>query len=345
MLMPTRVPSSSAIRNKISIRSSKSSSIVKLATRRLIDASATLPAADRALLSLWTQRGLDNAAMAQMTGLDLATIVKRRARIVTELSEELGLPPEDVSNALTAIADSAARALAGDELPHRDGPPAGIDPADPVLAAVAAPAVRSSASSSEVGSQAQVDPGRRTSDPRLEPEVEETGPRSRPRPVLWLATALLGIAVIAIVVITAASRGGISRPARSAGLPSAAPTAGNMASGPAARTFAPLPGGIAGAKGSAILAAGSAGTKRLLVHVTGLPAPAGSDHYEVWLYNSIIDSVPLGRLRANGKSSFTLPTMVTRYASIDISRQPRGMTEPSGASVLRAANPLAASPH
>jgi len=40
-----------------------------------------------------------------------------------------------------------------------------------------------------------------------------------------------------------------------------------------------------------------------------------------------------------------LPAVVARFASIDISRQPPGSTEPSGASVLRAVNSLAGAPH
>ena len=74
-------------------------------------------------------------------------------------------------------------------------------------------------------------------------------------------------------------------------------------------------------------------------------AGCGPDHYEVWLYTSIIGSVTLGRLGPGGDGSFTLPAMVTRYAWIDISRQPPGRIEPSGDSVLRTANPLAAAPH
>ena len=109
-------------------------------------------------------------------------------------------------------------------------------------------------------------------------------------------------------------------------------------------SFAPLPGGIPGATGTVTLLHGPAGTQRVLVHVSGLP-PIGSDHYEVWLYNSIIDSVPLGRLGPNGSGSFTLPAVVTRYASIDISRQPAGSILPSGASLLRTTNPLAAAAH
>ena len=92
---------------------------MNLATRRLIDASATLPAADRALLSLWTQRGLNDAAMARMTGMTPAAIVERRERIVGALSAELGLPPEDISGALAGIASSAS-AVAPAAAPSRE---------------------------------------------------------------------------------------------------------------------------------------------------------------------------------------------------------------------------------
>ncbi|MEO8968903.1 MAG: hypothetical protein ABI427_15310 [Solirubrobacteraceae bacterium] len=149
-------------------------------------------------------------------------------------------------------------------------------------------------------------------------------------------------------MITAASGDGSGHPTQSAASAASAstPASATTPTAPAVShgTLGPLAGGIPGASGSVVLAAGPAGTQLLRVRVTGLPA-AGSDHYEVWLYNSIIDSVPLGRLGPGGTGSFTLPAVVTRFASIDISRQPRGTTEPSGASVLRAANPLAGAPH
>jgi len=318
---------------------------VTLATRRLIDASATLPAADRALLSLWTQRGLDDAAMAQMTGVDPATITRRRARIVADLSTELGLPSEDVAAALTAIAASTA-----------PGDRAEIDPADPVLQAASVSPATSSASPT-AAAQPKVEPAGPEAGSRPEPECL---PPERERPVadkparrrtaLWLATALVGLAVGAIIFVTATSEGGSGRPTHSehgaASATTAAPASRAASAGaPAPRTSGtrrlhPLPGGIARASGSVGLAAGPAGTHLLRVRIARLP-PAGSDHYEVWLYNSIIDSLPLGRLGPSGAGSFSLPALVTRFASIDISRQPRGTTEPSGASVLRAANPLA----
>ncbi|MEO8968902.1 MAG: hypothetical protein ABI427_15305 [Solirubrobacteraceae bacterium] len=138
---------------------------MKLATRRLIDASAALPAADRALLSLWTQRGLDDAAMAQMTGLDVATIARRRVRIASALSVELGLPPDDVDAALTAIAGSAAEAVAGsaDAAQAGNGGAPRVDPIPPA----AKP-------------EAEVQPSTRQPEPRPEPEPEAAG-RTRRR--------------------------------------------------------------------------------------------------------------------------------------------------------------------
>ncbi len=302
-----------------------------LATRRLIDASATLPAADRALLSLWTQRGLDVAAMAEMTGVDPATIARRRVRIVTDLSTQLALPPEDVAAALTAIAASAASGSGGR---------VEIDPADPVLEAASASPPTPGASPTG-GSQAVMQPTIRQPESRSQPESLPGSEAARWRPARWLITALVSIAVVVIIVVTASSGGGDSPRTRS--VASSAPAAGSPAPPSGARRFAPLPGGIPGAAGTVTVAAGPSGTQRLLVQVTGLPA-AGSDHYEVWLYNSIIDSVALGHLGSRGAGGFTLPAVVTRFASIDISRQPPQSTEPSGASVLRAPNPLAAAP-
>src|SRR5664280_518641 len=64
-------------------------SMSRLATRRLIDAAASLEAADRALLNIWMSRGLDDADLARMTGMTEATIAGRRERIVAQLSTVL----------------------------------------------------------------------------------------------------------------------------------------------------------------------------------------------------------------------------------------------------------------
>jgi hypothetical protein len=73
------------------------------ASRRLIDAAATLDIADRALLNLWLHRGLADERLAQLTGLTVEAVRGRRGRIIAGLSAELGLPEHDVADALRAL--------------------------------------------------------------------------------------------------------------------------------------------------------------------------------------------------------------------------------------------------
>ena len=77
--------------------------MTSLATRRLIDAAATLDAPERALVNLWVNRGLDDAEVARMTGMSESVIAERRTRIVERLSDELGLPAGDVRSALNEL--------------------------------------------------------------------------------------------------------------------------------------------------------------------------------------------------------------------------------------------------
>jgi hypothetical protein len=76
------------------------------------------------------------------------------------------------------------------------------------------------------------------------------------------------------------------------------------------------------------------------VTIRGLPQ-ATHGHYEVWLYNSLVYSEPVGQIDAPADSvSFPLRANANRYHSIDISFQPVGAVFDSGESVLRGANPL-----
>jgi hypothetical protein len=201
---------------------------VKLATRRLIDASATLPAADRALLSLWTQRGLDDAAMAQMTGVDPATIAERRDRIVADLSTELGLPPQDVATALSSIARSAAESVAlrsepvaavsAEERESGNGGVGKVDPGDPsdpadrVIEAVSMAPIAVEDASVTPESQAKVEPARSDSQPRADPEARPEMSRRR-GPLLRLAAAPISIVVVAVIAVIAVRRTRAAGPA------------------------------------------------------------------------------------------------------------------------------------
>src|ERR1700733_5055444 len=83
-----------------------------LATRRLIDATASLPPVDRALLNLWVNRGLDDQSLAAMTGMTSEAVEMRRARIVESLSAQLGLPHAQIQAALAEIAATSTDELA-----------------------------------------------------------------------------------------------------------------------------------------------------------------------------------------------------------------------------------------
>jgi hypothetical protein len=57
-----------------------------LATQRLLQASASLAPADRALLNLWVNRGLDDEQLAELTGMNAEAVRARRDGIVSALS-------------------------------------------------------------------------------------------------------------------------------------------------------------------------------------------------------------------------------------------------------------------
>ncbi|HEY5431104.1 MAG TPA: hypothetical protein VIK04_18455, partial [Solirubrobacteraceae bacterium] len=110
------------------------------------------------------------------------------------------------------------------------------------------------------------------------------------------------------------------------------------AAGPATAALAGLPGGLTHARGS-IQLVGPSKHLRLRLRVTGVPAPHRG-HDEVWLYNSVLDSRALGRLRAGvHRVAYRLPAHAGRFRWIDVSFQPLGVVNHSGESELRAANP------
>jgi len=320
----------------------------RFATRRLIDASATLDPADRALLNIWVNRGLDDAALARMTGLSAETIAQRRARVIAHLSDELGLPPEHVRSALTEIA------VVPDAPP--DGPaasratltaPAEVQASVDLLTTPAAPAEHDRPAASP---PAHPEPG--TAAP---PSPESPSP-SRRRRRAWVALA----AIVVIVAIVIVLRSGGSRGSRGSGASGGAGASGHRrgttatearasaqpvpstAGGTGPRQLAALPGGLRQVTGTVALA-GTSPNLELDLSVRHLPPPTHG-HYEVWLYESLIYSEPLGRLGAGvTRMSVALPRDARRYPWLDVSFQPPGAVFHSGDSVLRAPNPLFAS--
>jgi hypothetical protein len=266
-----------------------------------------------------------------MTGMTSEAIGMRRARIVEILSAELGLPPDQIRAALVDIAATSTDELARTGEQATNG---GLAHA-PVLEEAVEP-------QGAVEAQGAV----------------ESPPDAQGKPwpgsVLWaLVVALL--ALVVTVVIVASASGGSSRhrtpttatsqAAASSTAPAVTPTSPSptpTVSRPPIVALGALPGGLLHARGS-VTAIGKLRHLRLKLNVTGLP-PAVRGHYEVWLYNSVLDSQELARLR-NGVHTLRmrLPRGAHRYRWIDISFQPIGVVNHSGESVLRAANPVAQS--
>lgn len=280
-----------------------------LATRRLIDAAATLDPAERALLNLWVNRGLDDERLTELTGMSIEALGMRRERIVARLAAELGLPEPDVRGALERIS------------PHEEF----VTP--PNLERIT---IESS--------------GPNGAAPPAAPEARSPGPRRRR--ALWLGLGALGIAVAAVIVVIAAGGSSPRKPHRAAGThrtPTAATRTRTVAAPtrptePAPLPLAGLPGGLAHASGVVRLS-GPVKYLKLNLTVRGMP-PAHAGHHEVWLYNSVLDSRPLGRLRTgHHRMVARLPAGARRYRWIDISFQPVGAINHSGESELRASNP------
>ncbi len=301
--------------------------MASVATRRLIDAAAKLDPADRALLNLWVNRGLDDERLTGLTGMSPEALHGRREKIVARLAANLGLPETEVRGALTQISPDEAAGVPSatngaaevTDAPNGSAPTPAPTPAPPPAPTVVATAA--------------------------------TSPPRRRRRGLWLglaALAMLGAVAVAVIVI--ASSGGTSAsPAhRAAARTTPAPTASTPAPTvptPVHPTAAPRPVPLAGLPGGLVRASGSVKLSgpvkhlKLTLTVRGLPS-AQAGHYEVWLYNSVLDSQPLVRLR-NGHRHLTanLPHGARHYRWIDISFQPIGVVNHSGESVLRASNP------
>jgi hypothetical protein len=158
---------------------------------------------------------------------------------------------------------------------------------------------------------------------------EPEQPPKRRRRRGWLG--LFALAIVAMIAIVVAAGGGGGHKQRVVDRPPAPPVAPQ----PKPVALAGLPGGTPGAGGTVAVL----GARRLRVAVAGLPVRANG-HYELWLYNSILDSEPLAGLTAPaGSAVVALPADFARYRWLDVSFQPAGVTEHSGESILRAAVP------
>jgi len=329
---------------------------MRVAAQRLIDASGKLDAADRALLSLLVNHGMDGDALARALHLDHARVAERRRELAEHLGVVLELPAAFVSEQLDELAQSArSEQLATasvDRTPETSAGAAAVigasapdttPPADPktrqrrrgwllaavLLAAIAAVLIVSltSAGASKPGASKPTAATTGTS-PRTTPSVTSTS-ATTPATTSTTTPATTSTTTPATTSTTTPTATTPSTPS------------GGITPSPPVRERAELetlPGGPAGMSGSIGLA-GAAAKPRLVITVSGLP-PAGTGHYEVWLYNSVIDSRGIARLGATGgTATVPLPRDFRRFRWIDVSMQPAGTTVHSGISMVRAAVP------
>jgi hypothetical protein len=337
--------------------------MASLATHRLIDAAAQLDAADRALLNLWVNRGLDDERLTALTGMSIDALQARREKIVTQLAAALGLPNVDVRGALEGIFPEQEALVATapdgvDETRSLNGSAAVVEAETPPVANEAPPvtgeALPATDETPPVTGEAlpatdETPPGAPDEPPPPPPEEEPPEAPRRHRRWLWVVIAAAVLIVAAVIALVAGGGSSPPAPHRAASTPTmpttatqaptvSTPTPAHPTAAPVPVPFAGLPGGLLHASGSVKLS-GPVKHLKLNLTVRGLPT-AHNGHYDVWLYNSVIDSQPLGRLR-NGRHQLTarLPANARHYRWIDVSFQPLGVVNHSGESELRATNP------
>jgi hypothetical protein len=146
-------------------------------------------------------------------------------------------------------------------------------------------------------------------------EVEDAPSRGRLK-VLLACLALIAAVVVVIAVTHGSSDSGSSAPVASASETSPSSSA------QAAPSAQPVPlAPLAGSSSTADATAQLTGPHSVAVQVNGLPSP-GKGAYRLWLFNSVIDSRPIGALTSgSGAIDATLPPNASRYRYLDVTRE------------------------
>ena len=326
---------------------------------RLPSALADLDPGNRALLDLSLRRGVSDAEIGELLRKDPDEVSRGRDAVLELLADALQLDGHDrrerVRRAVLELPDEAWTGTRRAPAP---------EPEAPLREEVVEPP-REDFEESE-GDRDQLDGD--FDEPRHEPEVEDE-PESRvpepdhdeeederesadrdepfarevgPRDDVFLPPAregrnrrglLLGLVGFLIVlgVVGALLLGGDDddggEPAPSGNQDEPNPPPQNAGKGVALRA-------IGGGEGSGEFTA--RGDGRYLLVLKDLPAPSGA--YQVWLYNNLVDAVPLGTFRSGtGRVTLRLPQNAENYRFLDVSQEPADSNRNhSGDSVLRA---------
>jgi hypothetical protein len=276
----------------------------------------------RALIELSVIQGLDDGEISGMLGNDEDAVRAQREQLLRGLAGSVA--PESADADLPMLEAIVARAINGEPEAEAEGElepdePNGVD--DPLAAFI----VPSDEDGDDRPTELHAVPAPDwLENPEYEARPREEKPRSRQRTLLIVLALIVALAVIV----------GIQRAGGSSNKSSSTPTPAPAAPAPAAAKVKQTklsPVGTTTATGTAAIANG-----RLTMNVKGLADPKGGT-YTVWLYNSVIDSTPIGTSKGTSiKLDVKLPADAKHFKYVDVSLQPAGSNaNHSGESVLR----------
>jgi hypothetical protein len=250
-----------------------------------------------------------------------------------EIGELLGTDPESVIVAREGALEQLASELGMDDVSELDDVRARLAEL-PAAAWTGEAAARETAGQPETAAVKAAEP----ESPAREPQAAREPNRKSRLPLLL---SLLAVAAIVLVVVLASSGGDEDTTASNP--PSTTKPTAKKPTKP--KPAAPKPGPevaltpLADAKGAHGTASLTDGGKRLHVEASGLPGGAA---YQVWLYDSVIDTVSLTKVDGRNvdgtwlDADLTLPRNASHFRYVDISREPAdGNPNHSGQSVLR----------
>lgn len=175
----------------------------------------------------------------------------------------------------------------------------------------------------------------------IDPPPAAAPRRDRLRTVLVISAVLLVACAITAIGLFAGSSGSDTPDTPTAPAPAEStqpsPPSTQPSSAPnqsAAVALTPLSADAPGQVTASV--SGSERARRITVKLRGLPAPSGA--YELWLYDSLVHSRPLGSVTAGrGSISARLPRDASSYSWLDLTLQPGGdRVHHSGESIFRA---------
>ena len=309
----------------------------------LAEAFSHLDPSSRALLHVSLHHRVPDERLARVLRTDLHQIEVRRTAALDQLAGELELNGDDPGGAAQAELerlddDAWATLTAG--LSSRAAPAGHAHPG----AAGHRPGARARGSN-----RSRTGTGTGTGAESRSPSRWRSRPRRRRRPLPlrrrghagaaaapWPPSSppllAAGVVVLVLALTGGDDKTGAKPAAKTTPPPSAPAPAAAAAPTPPPVALAPAPGARTAATGTArIVDVNGRPELELVAHL-----PRSRDAYEAWLFNSIADAVPLGRIPPSGRLRVPLPASYRSYRVLDISREPPdGNPNHSGLSVQR----------